>query len=57
MDYILEELEWADDNFRSNPVWPVIDVTQKAVEETAAVVLNVLSDRGLAHEFGEVSQL
>lgn len=57
MDYILEELEWADDNFRANPIWPVIDVTQKAVEETAAVVLNVLSDRGLAHELGEVSQL
>ena len=57
MDYILEELEWADDLYRSNPLWPVIDVTQKAVEETAAVVLNVLSDRGLTFEFGEVSQL
>ena len=57
MEYILEELEWADNCFRSNPTWPVIDVTQKAVEETAALVLNVLSDRGLAHEFGEVSQL
>ena len=57
MAYILEELEWADDLFRSNPIWPVIDVTQKAVEETAAVVLNILADRGLAYEFGEVSQL
>lgn len=57
MGYILDELEWADNIFRSSPLWPVIDVTQKAVEETAAVVLNVLSDRGLAHEFGEVSQL
>jgi len=57
MEYILEELEWADDLFRSNPIWPVIDVTQKAVEETAAVVLNILADRGLAYELGEVSQL
>jgi regulator of PEP synthase PpsR (kinase-PPPase family) len=57
MGYILEELEWADDLYRANPTWPVIDVTQKAVEETAAVVLNILSDRGLTHEFGEVSQL
>ena len=57
MEYILEELEWADVLYRANPTWPVIDITQKAVEETAALVLNVLSDRGLTHEFGEVSQL
>ena len=57
MDYILAELDWADDLFRQNQQWPVIDVTQKAVEETAAIVLNIMSDRGLTHNFGEVGQL
>ena len=57
MDYILAELDWADEHFRRNPTWPVIDVTQKAVEETSSVLLNIMSDRGLMHQFGEVGQL
>ncbi len=46
-DYILAELEYADRLFRSHREWPVIDVTNKAVEETAAHILSVLNDRGL----------
>ena len=57
MDYILAELDWDDALFRQNTTWPVIDVTQKAVEETAAIVLSIMSDRGLTHNFGEVGQL
>ncbi|HHO53652.1 MAG TPA: kinase/pyrophosphorylase [Deltaproteobacteria bacterium] len=47
MDYILAELEHADALFRAHRDWPVIDVTGKAVEETAATILGILHDRGL----------
>lgn len=47
MHYILAELEYADDLFRRHREWPVIDVTGKAVEETAATILGILQDRGL----------
>lgn len=57
MEHILAELDWADDLYRGNPTWPVIDVTQRAVEETAAIILKVLSDRGLAHTHNEIGQL
>jgi regulator of PEP synthase PpsR (kinase-PPPase family) len=56
-DYILAELEYAETLFRSNRVWPVIDVTNKAVEETASVILGVLNDRGLVGPTGDPSQL
>ncbi|MCB9676851.1 MAG: kinase/pyrophosphorylase [Alphaproteobacteria bacterium] len=56
-DYIMAELEYASDLFRAHPEWPIIDVTNKAVEETAATILNVLRDRGLAGPFGDHSQL
>lgn len=46
IDYILAELEFAEDLFRSNRTWPVLDVTNKAVEETAANIISVLQDRG-----------
>ena len=57
MNHIFDELEWADSLYRANDEWPVIDVTQRAVEETAAIILKVLRDRGLVHEFGEIGQL
>lgn len=47
MHYILAELEYAEDLFRRHREWPVIDVTGKAVEETAATILGILHDRGL----------
>jgi len=53
IDYILAELEYADDLFRAEPNWPIIDVTNKAVEETAAVILRVLNDRGLIGPTGD----
>lgn len=57
MDYILAELDWSEELFRQHPSWPVIDVTRKAVEETAALIIGVLSERGLGHSVGEVGQL
>ncbi|KAK4755053.1 hypothetical protein SAY87_008810 [Trapa incisa] len=45
MDYVREELDFAGKVFAQNPVWPVIEVTGKAIEETAAVVLRLYHDR------------
>lgn len=57
LDYILAELDFAHDLFSRNRDWPVIDVTGKAVEETAATILKVLDERGLIYETGETGQL
>ncbi|MCP4804837.1 MAG: kinase/pyrophosphorylase [Proteobacteria bacterium] len=57
IDYILAELDFAHDLFDRNRDWPVIDVTNKAVEETAATILKVLAERGLATHVGDVGQL
>ncbi|MCB9778205.1 MAG: kinase/pyrophosphorylase [Alphaproteobacteria bacterium] len=57
MDYILAELEWADELFRQYPHWPVIDVTRKAVEETAATIIKIMNDRGLSLDWREPGQL
>lgn len=57
MDYILAELEWSEVLFRQHPSWPVIDVTRRAVEETAAIIVRIMSERGLGRDVGEVGQL
>lgn len=57
MDYILAELEYAQRLFKSNPQWPLVDVTAKAVEETAATILHIFHDRGFSVPLGDVSQL
>uniref|UniRef100_A0A7N0RF70 Uncharacterized protein n=1 Tax=Kalanchoe fedtschenkoi TaxID=63787 RepID=A0A7N0RF70_KALFE len=45
MDYVKEELEVAGKIFSQNPSWPVIEVTGKAIEETAAIILRLYQDR------------
>lgn len=45
MEYVKEELEFASKVFQQNPIWPVIEVTAKAIEETAAIVLRLYHDR------------
>lgn len=40
---ILEELEYSRRIFRQHPQWPVIDVTHKSVEESAAEILRRLN--------------
>ena len=57
LGYILAELDWANTLFRSQPEWPVIDVTKRAVEETASIILKILADRGLAKKHGDIGQL
>lgn len=56
MGYILAELEYAEDVFRGN-AWPIVDVTNKAIEETAATILRTAQENGLLTVFGDVSQL
>ena len=57
MDHILAELDWAHSMFESNDEWPLIDITERAVEETAAIIINIMNDRGLSNEIGDYSQL
>eukprot|EP00249_Psilotum_nudum_P015705 c25479_g1_i1 orf=828-1709(+) len=45
MDCIKMELDYSSNLFLQNPKWPVIDVTGKAIEETAAVILRIYHDR------------
>lgn len=45
MDYVKKELEYASKIFQQNPIWPVIEVTAKAIEETAAIILRLYHDR------------
>jgi len=57
MGHILAELDWANSIFESNDEWPLIDITERAVEETAAIIINIMNDRGLSNETGDYSQL
>lgn len=45
MAYILAELEYASELYRGNR-WPVIEVTNKAIEETASTILSMLQSSG-----------
>lgn len=47
---IQRELAWARDVFRAHPGWTVVDVTRRAVEETAATILRHYTER-----FGELT--
>ena len=44
---VTQELEYADQIFRANRRWVVFDVTGKALEETAAEIIQLMSARGL----------
>jgi regulator of PEP synthase PpsR (kinase-PPPase family) len=45
-DHIQREIGFAQDIFRAHPDWPIIDVTAKAIEETAADILRIRKQRG-----------
>ncbi|XP_020577519.1 probable pyruvate, phosphate dikinase regulatory protein, chloroplastic [Phalaenopsis equestris] len=45
MEHVRAELEFANRIFVQNPVWPVIEITGKATEETAAVIVRIYNDR------------
>ncbi|ESQ55256.1 hypothetical protein EUTSA_v10025354mg [Eutrema salsugineum] len=42
---VKQELELAKRIFAENPTWPVIEVTERAIEETAAVILRLYDER------------
>jgi regulator of PEP synthase PpsR (kinase-PPPase family) len=42
---VLQELEWAGQLFKENKRWPVLDVTEKALEETASEILKLINMR------------
>ncbi len=44
-DHVREELEFAEAIFHKHPMWPVIDVTGRAIEETAVIILETLRER------------
>jgi regulator of PEP synthase PpsR (kinase-PPPase family) len=45
MHYIYEELEYAHKLFEKNKRWPVFDVTERALEETAAEITRIVAAR------------
>jgi regulator of PEP synthase PpsR (kinase-PPPase family) len=47
--YVREEIAWAQSIFRQHPSWPIIDITGRAIEETAADILRIKKDRDAQH--------
>lgn len=42
---IIKEVDWAEELFSKNTVWPIFDVTNKAIEETAVEIQKILKIR------------
>jgi len=40
-DHIVRELQYAREIFQQHPLWPVVDVSERAIEETAAILLRI----------------
>ncbi len=57
LGYILAELEYAEQIYRRNRQWPVINVTRRAVEETAQIIISHLTGEGVISDRREVGQL
>lgn len=45
LEQVKEELSYAQTLFAKHPHWPVIDVTGRAIEETAVIILESLKER------------
>ena len=43
-DAVADEIKWVQDFFKKNG-WPILDVTGRAIEETAAEILKVMDQR------------
>lgn len=48
-EQVKEELDCAREIFRAHPEWPVIDVTGRAIEETAVIILESLKAHDETH--------
>ncbi len=44
-DHISKEIVYAQQIFREHPQWPIMDISGKAVEETAADIMRIKKDR------------
>jgi hypothetical protein len=44
-EHVIRELEYAREIFQGHDSWPVIDVSRKAIEETAAIILGIMDER------------
>ena len=44
-DHVRAELDFAHDLYRENPGWMMVDVSGRAIEETAAIILEAWKDR------------
>ena len=44
-EHVRQELEFANQLFQKHPDWPVIDVTGRAIEETAVIILEAMKER------------
>lgn len=42
---VTEEVEWANTLFEQNKKWPIFDVTNKALEETASEIIKIINMR------------
>lgn len=43
--HILKEIEYAEDLFKQNKRWPVFNVTERALEETASEIVRIIASR------------
>ena len=48
-DHVKSELEFAHELFKGNPGWTVIDVSGRAIEESATIILEAYKDREEHH--------
>ncbi|KAL3685714.1 hypothetical protein R1sor_003736 [Riccia sorocarpa] len=55
MEHIRKELEYSRKLFAQNPRWPVVEVTGKAIEETAAVILRLYHERRNKYSMPRIS--
>jgi hypothetical protein len=44
-EHVREEIDFASALFRTHPEWPVVDVTGRAIEETAVIILEHVKER------------
>jgi hypothetical protein len=44
-EHVREELEFGQALFRKHPEWPMVDVTGRAIEETAVIILEHMKER------------
>jgi regulator of PEP synthase PpsR (kinase-PPPase family) len=50
--YIDKEIQWAQEIFRKHRRWPVFNVTERALEETASEIVRIIASRmGLPDKF------